>query len=199
MKRILLFLTVMFACVLNAQLPVWTYDKDDPTDPSIINNEQSWQAPIWQFVSQDVERNFLSPFYESEELLSGFKNLLPTVGLLTETNYNNHNVSSIAYGTASDFNHSDGWHILSLFMGDSSEAFDDMDDDNNNGRPYVALYNIDRGIIRVFFRSLQPYEDDNENTHAFIEFNTDPTNNTGILSTLATGNGNSYTSSKLSK
>ena len=191
MKKYLFFIILMSALSLNAQFTdyIWTYDAANPPIGELVND---WHKPVWQFVAKDTTKFYLSPFYESDSVLNQtelqpLKQYLNSIGILPSSN---HNVSSLAYGTASDFKHSDGWRLLSLDLGDSTIEYDLENIENVKiGNPYVAFYNVERGIIRTFFREVFEYE---EPSQAMIEFTTNSTNNTGILSTLATGN--KYTS-----
>ena len=198
MKKYLLLIACMCAYILNAQNNfndyIWTYDANG-------NIEKDWKKPVWLFSAQNGSEPFLSPFYQSKVVFDALDNgtllVLSSLGITREGNIND-NVASLAFGIFSDFHESDGWRLLSVDLGSSTEEYNFTNlDAPNSPRPYVAFYNVERGIIRVFFRERASQFDASNNVivdKAVIELKTNSNNNTGILSTLTTGAGNDYTS-----
>ncbi len=154
MKRTVLFLLMMFVCAIWAQ--TWIVDAGNSS-----LNQLDWRAPYWGISYRNgfepAVRTLISPFY-----------------LYTETN-----LDYIADGANSDFQPSDGWVLLHVWLGDSNASDQDI-------APSVVLYNKNTGIVRYFFRSANV----TSHTQAFAKLTS--IGNTGIINTVNTENDHIY-------
>ncbi|MCL2065600.1 MAG: hypothetical protein FWG98_14670, partial [Candidatus Cloacimonetes bacterium] len=148
MKKIIFLLALFTVCTLNA-IDVWIHDAGNPA-----NNQGDWTARYWRIMNSIEPDTFESPFYS----------------------YLYSNLDFLNHGANSDFNETDGWRLIQLYLGNSILS--------DHPNPFVILYNENTGILRYFFRKKEIIEHHNT-AIAQLSVST----NTGILASVHTDTG----------
>ena len=90
----------------------------------------------------------------------------------------NGNMDFLSEKENSDFRKENGWALLRANLGSKSTAVEDL------FSIYVVLYNTNTSVVRVFNYEVQTT---GSHTSSVLKLITEPGNNTGIVSTVATG------------